>query len=58
MLRALSAEEFGATEASSGKPVETALAAGISTGLGAIVPVIPFMITTGRPRSSQLPSCR
>ena len=26
---------------------EAALAAGVSTGLGAIVPVIPFMITTG-----------
>jgi VIT1/CCC1 family predicted Fe2+/Mn2+ transporter/ferritin-like protein len=47
MLRTLSAEEFGATEASAGNAVEAALAAGISTGLGAIVPVIPFMITTG-----------
>ena len=47
MLRTLSAEEFGASDANAGKPVEAALAAGVSTGLGALVPVIPFMITTG-----------
>ena len=41
------AEEFGATAVTAATPVEAALAAGISTGLGAIVPVIPFMITTG-----------
>jgi VIT1/CCC1 family predicted Fe2+/Mn2+ transporter len=28
-------------------PARPAVAAGISTGLGAIVPVIPFMLTTG-----------
>ena len=47
MLRALSAEEFGATEADTSDAAQAALAAGVSTGLGAIVPVIPFMITTG-----------
>jgi len=47
MLQALSAEEFGATPGETGNAVEAAAAAGISTGLGAIVPVIPFMITTG-----------
>ncbi len=47
MLQTLSAEEFGATAAGGGDPVQAAAAAGISTGLGAIVPVIPFMITTG-----------
>jgi VIT1/CCC1 family predicted Fe2+/Mn2+ transporter len=46
MLRALAAEEFGATE-ERGDPREAALAAGISTGLGAVVPVIPFIFTTG-----------
>jgi vacuolar iron transporter family protein len=46
MLQTLSAEEFGAT-GGGGNPAEAALAAGVSTGLGAIVPVIPFMITTG-----------
>jgi VIT1/CCC1 family predicted Fe2+/Mn2+ transporter len=47
MLQALAAEEFGTAVGAGGNPVEAALAAGISTGLGAIVPVIPFMITTG-----------
>src|SRR5690349_902634 len=47
MLQALSVEEFGASAAGGGgNAVEAALAAGISTGLGAIVPVIPFMITS------------
>jgi vacuolar iron transporter family protein len=47
MLHALAAEEFGLRGAGGGNPGQAALAAGISTGLGAIVPVIPFMITTG-----------
>jgi vacuolar iron transporter family protein len=47
MLQALATEEFGTSATGDGKPVEAALAAGISTGLGAIVPVIPFMLTTG-----------
>jgi VIT1/CCC1 family predicted Fe2+/Mn2+ transporter len=47
MLQALAVEEFGAGAHGGGDPVQAALAAGISTGLGAIVPVIPFMITTG-----------
>jgi VIT1/CCC1 family predicted Fe2+/Mn2+ transporter/ferritin-like protein len=46
MLRALSAEEFGVTGEHS-DPTQAAIAAGISTGLGAIVPVIPFIFTTG-----------
>jgi vacuolar iron transporter family protein len=47
MLQALSTEEFGAAPGSGGNAAEAAVAAGVSTGLGAIVPVIPFMITTG-----------
>jgi VIT1/CCC1 family predicted Fe2+/Mn2+ transporter len=47
MLQALAAEEFGGSGQSGGNPGQAALAAGVSTGLGAIVPVIPFMITTG-----------
>ncbi len=46
MLRALSAEEFGVT-GERGDPAQAAIAAGISTGLGALVPVIPFIFTTG-----------
>jgi vacuolar iron transporter family protein len=47
MLQALSVEEFGGGAQGGGDATQAALAAGISTGLGAIVPVIPFMITTG-----------
>jgi vacuolar iron transporter family protein len=47
MLQALSTEELGVTQAGTGNPAQSALAAGLSTGLGAIVPVIPFMFTTG-----------
>jgi vacuolar iron transporter family protein len=48
MLRALAVEEFGATgDADGGDAAQAAVAAGISTGLGAIVPVIPFIFTTG-----------
>jgi vacuolar iron transporter family protein len=49
MLQALSVEEFGASTASAdgGNELQAAAAAGISTGLGAIVPVIPFIFTTG-----------
>jgi VIT1/CCC1 family predicted Fe2+/Mn2+ transporter/ferritin-like protein len=47
MLQALAAEEFGGSGQSGGNPGQAAVAAGVSTGLGAIVPVIPFMITTG-----------
>jgi VIT1/CCC1 family predicted Fe2+/Mn2+ transporter len=46
MLQALAAEEFGKVD-SSGNPVQSAAAAGISTGVGAIIPVIPFFFTTG-----------
>ncbi len=46
MLRALSMEEFGIA-GDRGDPKQAALAAGVSTGLGAIVPVIPFIFTTG-----------
>jgi VIT1/CCC1 family predicted Fe2+/Mn2+ transporter len=49
MLKTLAAEEFGVTGQSDGRPAEAAVAAGISTGVGAIIPVIPFMITTGTP---------
>jgi VIT1/CCC1 family predicted Fe2+/Mn2+ transporter/ferritin-like protein len=47
MLQALAAEEFGGTGGGENDATEAAAAAGISTGLGAIVPVIPFFFTTG-----------
>lgn len=46
MLKALAAEEFGIA-GERGDPTQAAIAAGISTGLGALVPVIPFIFTTG-----------
>ena len=46
MLRLLTAEELDGSTAG-GDPVQGALAAGISTGLGAIIPVIPFIWMTG-----------
>jgi VIT1/CCC1 family predicted Fe2+/Mn2+ transporter len=46
LLQALAAEEFGGT-GDSGDPVQAAIAGGVSTGIGAIVPVIPFIFTTG-----------
>jgi VIT1/CCC1 family predicted Fe2+/Mn2+ transporter len=47
MLQALATEEFGVAADGGGNPGQAALAAGVSTGLGAIIPVISFMITTG-----------
>jgi vacuolar iron transporter family protein len=46
MLRVLTAEELGGTKAG-GHPVQGAVAAGVSTGIGAVIPVIPFIFTTG-----------
>ncbi|HEX9415998.1 MAG TPA: VIT1/CCC1 transporter family protein [Gaiellaceae bacterium] len=46
MLRLLTIEELGGAT-SAGNPVEASLAAGISTGLGAIIPVIPFFFLLG-----------
>src|SRR5438270_641111 len=37
---------YGANE-HTGKPTQAALAAGLSTGVGAIIPVVPFIFTTG-----------
>jgi vacuolar iron transporter family protein len=47
MLKVLAAEEFGASPRGGGNPAQAALAAGLSTGVGAIIPVIPFMFDTG-----------
>jgi vacuolar iron transporter family protein len=46
LLRLLTVEELGGARAA-GDPVQGALAAGISTGLGAIIPVIPFVFLHG-----------
>jgi VIT1/CCC1 family predicted Fe2+/Mn2+ transporter len=46
MLKALATEEFGVSE-HPGNPAQAAIAAGLSTGIGAIIPVIPFIFWTG-----------
>jgi VIT1/CCC1 family predicted Fe2+/Mn2+ transporter/rubrerythrin len=46
LLRLLTVEELGGAKAS-GDPVQASLAAGISTGIGAIIPVLPFVWMTG-----------
>jgi len=46
MLKVLATEELGGSEAG-GDPVQSAIAAGISTFLGAMVPVIPFFFLRG-----------
>ncbi len=46
MLRAIAVEEFGGM-GDGGNPVQAAFAGGISTGLGALLPVIPFIWMTG-----------
>jgi VIT1/CCC1 family predicted Fe2+/Mn2+ transporter len=46
MLKVLAAEELGVSRVE-GNPTEAALAGGLSTAVGAIVPVIPFFFVTG-----------
>jgi VIT1/CCC1 family predicted Fe2+/Mn2+ transporter len=47
MLKALAMEEFGVNGDGGGDAVQASIAAGISTGLGAMIPVIPFIFTHG-----------
>src|SRR5207244_7340716 len=47
MLRVLTAEELGGGVQGGGDPVQASLAAGISTAVGAIIPVIPFIFLRG-----------
>ena len=47
LFRAIAIEEFGSADAERGSPVEAALAGGLSTAVGAMVPVLPFFFLTG-----------
>jgi VIT1/CCC1 family predicted Fe2+/Mn2+ transporter len=47
LFRAIAIEEFGSADAERGDAVEAALAGGISTAVGAMVPVIPFFFLSG-----------
>ncbi|MGH2457403.1 MAG: VIT1/CCC1 transporter family protein, partial [Chloroflexota bacterium] len=46
MLRTLAVEEFGSVDAG-GNPWTSALAGMVSTGLGAMIPVLPFFFVHG-----------
>ena len=48
ILKVHAPEELGATEGA-GHPVQSAVAAGVSTFIGAMVPVLPFFWLTGTP---------
>jgi len=48
MLNVLAAEELGSSKPA-GNPAEAAVAAGVSTGIGAIIPVLPFFFMHGLP---------
>lgn len=47
LLRALAQEEFGGMGSDAGDAAQAAIAAGVSTGLGAMIPVIPFIFIHG-----------
>jgi VIT1/CCC1 family predicted Fe2+/Mn2+ transporter/rubrerythrin len=47
LFRAIATEELGGADAQRGNPVQAALAGGISTAFGAIIPVIPFFWLRG-----------
>jgi VIT1/CCC1 family predicted Fe2+/Mn2+ transporter/rubrerythrin len=47
MLKALALEEFGVSGDGDGNAAQASIAAGVSTGLGAMIPVIPFIFTHG-----------
>ncbi len=47
LLHALAVEEFGGIGSDGGDALQAATAAGISTGLGAMIPVIPFIFMHG-----------
>jgi vacuolar iron transporter family protein len=48
MLQASVSEELGGVT-TGGNPVQAAIAAGVSTGIGAIIPVLPFFWLSGTP---------
>ncbi|HEY7965475.1 MAG TPA: VIT1/CCC1 transporter family protein [Solirubrobacteraceae bacterium] len=47
LFRAIAIEEFGSADAERGDAVQAALAGGISTAVGAMVPVLPFFFVSG-----------
>lgn len=47
MVKVLASEELGLSETTFPNPIREAFSAGISTAIGGMIPVIPFMFTTG-----------
>jgi VIT1/CCC1 family predicted Fe2+/Mn2+ transporter len=47
LYEAIATEELGGADAAKGNPVEAALAGGLSTAAGAMIPVIPFFFLSG-----------
>jgi VIT1/CCC1 family predicted Fe2+/Mn2+ transporter len=47
LFAAIAIEEFGSASAERGDPVQAALAGGLSTAAGAMVPVLPFFFLSG-----------
>ena len=47
MLRMMAAEELGGADPAGGNPTQAAIAAGLSTAIGAIIPVMPFFWLSG-----------
>jgi VIT1/CCC1 family predicted Fe2+/Mn2+ transporter len=47
LFKAVAIEEFGSADAERGDAVQAALAGGLSTAVGAMVPVIPFFFLSG-----------
>jgi vacuolar iron transporter family protein len=49
MLQLMATEELGGGAVAPGRPAQAALAAGVSTGIGAMIPVLPFFWLLGWP---------
>jgi vacuolar iron transporter family protein len=47
LFAAIAIEEFGSAKAERGDPIQAAVAGGLSTAIGAMVPVLPFFFLSG-----------
>jgi len=47
LFKAIAFEELGSADANRGDPIEAAIAGGVSTAIGAMVPVLPFFWLSG-----------
>jgi vacuolar iron transporter family protein len=47
LFAAIAVEEFGSVDGQQGDPIQAALAGGLSTAVGAMVPVLPFFFLSG-----------